>query len=127
MDGKDIAFQIAGAMAMREAVQKASPVILEPIVNVNVIVPERFTGDIMGLLELRSAVTSAASIRWVTGGGGERERSSGGDVHVPGGVRAMTQGRGRYSMSFASTRRCRRTSLRSSSRHKQRTSRSIRS
>ncbi|HEY6470289.1 MAG TPA: elongation factor G, partial [Candidatus Dormibacteraeota bacterium] len=50
VDGKDIAFQIAGAMAMREAVQKASPIILEPIMDVNVIVPDRFTGDIMGLL-----------------------------------------------------------------------------
>ena len=53
VDGKDIAFQIAGSMAMREAVQKASPVLLEPIVIVKVVVPERFTGDVIGLFNSR--------------------------------------------------------------------------
>jgi elongation factor G len=102
VDGKDIAFQIAGAMAMREAVQKASPVILEPIMNVNVVVPERFTGDIMGLLNSKRGRVGGMNPL----GDGRAEVSA----HVPQSemytfpveLRAMTQGRGRYSMTFAS-------------------------
>ena len=102
VDGKDIAFQIAGAMAMREAVQKASPVILEPIMDVNVVVPERFTGDVMGLLNSkRGRVGGVNPI-----GDGRAEVNA----HVPQSemytfpveLRAMTQGRGRYSMTFSS-------------------------
>src|SRR6202022_4682465 len=48
--GKDIAFQIAGSMAMREACREAPPVLLEPIMDVTVTVPERFMGDVMSLL-----------------------------------------------------------------------------
>jgi elongation factor G len=102
VDGKDIAFQIAGAMAMREAVQKASPVILEPIMNVNVIVPERFTGDIMGLLNSKRGHVGGVNPL----GDGRAEVNA----HVPQAemytfpveLRAMTQGRGRYSMAFSS-------------------------
>jgi elongation factor G len=102
VDGKDIAFQIAGAMAMREAVQKASPVILEPIMNVNVIVPERFTGDIMGLLNSKRGHVGGVNPI----GDGRAEVNA----HVPQAemytfpveLRAMTQGRGRYSMAFSS-------------------------
>ncbi len=94
VDGKDIAFQIAGAMAMREAVQKASPVILEPIVNVNVIVPERFTGDIMGLLNSKRG--RVAGVNPLGDGRAEvsAQRSSGGDVYVPGGVARHDPGQG---------------------------------
>ncbi|MFZ0127878.1 MAG: elongation factor G [Candidatus Dormiibacterota bacterium] len=102
VDGKDIAFQIAGAMAMREAVQKASPVILEPIVNVSVVVPERFTGDIMGLLNSKRGHVGGVNPL----GDGRAEVNA----HVPQAemytfpveLRAMTQGRGRFSMAFAS-------------------------
>src|SRR6202163_2212298 len=102
VDGKDIAFQIAGAMAMREAVQKASPVILEPIMNVNVTVPERFTGDIMGLLNSKRGRVGGVNPL----GDGRAEINA----HVPQAemytfpveLRAMTQGRGRYSVGFAS-------------------------
>lgn len=48
VDSKDIAFQIAGRGAFREAVQDAGPVLLEPIMSVRVIVPEENMGDIMG-------------------------------------------------------------------------------
>jgi len=48
VDSKDIAFQIAGRQAIKEAVLKASPVLLEPIVNMEVVVPTRFMGDITG-------------------------------------------------------------------------------
>jgi elongation factor G len=102
VDGKDIAFQIAGAMAMREAVQKASPVILEPIMDVRVVVPERFTGDVMGLLNSKRGRVGGVNPL----GDGRAEVNA----HVPQAemytfpveLRAMTQGRGRYSMSFSS-------------------------
>jgi elongation factor G len=47
VDSKDIAFQIAGREAFKEAFQMAGPVLLEPIVNVRVIVPEENMGDII--------------------------------------------------------------------------------
>ena len=48
VDSKDIAFQIAGREAIKEAVTKASPVLLEPIVKMEVIVPSKYMGDITG-------------------------------------------------------------------------------
>lgn len=53
VDSKDIAFQIAGRGAFREACQKAGPVMLEPIMSVRVIVPEENMGDIMGDMNSR--------------------------------------------------------------------------
>jgi elongation factor G len=48
VDSKDIAFQIAGREAIKEAVTKASPVLLEPIVKMEVVVPSRYMGDVTG-------------------------------------------------------------------------------
>ncbi|MHC4252206.1 MAG: elongation factor G, partial [Planctomycetota bacterium] len=48
VDSKDIAFQIAGREAIKEAVAKAKPVLLEPIVTMEIVVPSRFMGDITG-------------------------------------------------------------------------------
>ena len=47
VDGKPIAFEIAGSQALRQGMQKASPVLLEPIVRIYVTVPETYTGDII--------------------------------------------------------------------------------
>jgi elongation factor G len=101
VDGKDIAFQLAGAMAMREAVQKANPILLEPIMSVHVIVPERFTGDVMGLLNSKRGRVGGMNPL----GDGRAEVTA----QVPQAemytfpieLRAMTQGRGRYSMTFS--------------------------
>jgi elongation factor G len=101
VDGKDIAFQLAGAMAMREAVQKANPILLEPIMSVHVIVPERFTGDVMGLLNSKRGRVGGMNPL----GDGRAEVNA----QVPQAemytfpieLRAMTQGRGRYSMAFS--------------------------
>jgi elongation factor G len=101
VDGKDIAFQIAGAMAMREAVQKAQPVLLEPIMDVHVVVPERFTGDIMGLFNSKRGRVAGMNPL----GDGRAEVNATlpqSEMYTfPIELRAMTQGRGRYSMSFA--------------------------
>jgi elongation factor G len=48
VDSKDIAFQIAGREALKEAVIKASPVLLEPIVKMEVVVPSKYMGDVTG-------------------------------------------------------------------------------
>jgi len=101
VDGKDIAFQIAGAMAMREAVQKANPVLLEPIMSVHVVVPERNMGDVMGLLNSKRGRVAGMNPT----GDGRAEV----DAQVPQAemftfpieLRALTQGRGRYSMQFS--------------------------
>ncbi len=101
VDGKDIAFQIAGSMAMREAVQKANPVLLEPIMDVHVVVPERFMGDVMGLFNgKRGRVAGMNPL-----GDGRAEVAAQvpqAEMHsFPIELRALTQGRGRYTMSPA--------------------------
>lgn len=97
VDGKDIAFQLAGAMAMREAVQKASPVLLEPIATVRVVAPDRFTGDIIGLFNARRGRVAGMNPL----GDGRSEVSAQvpqAEMYAfPIDLRALTQGRGRYT------------------------------
>ena len=50
-----MAFKIAGSMAVKEAVMKAGPVLLEPVMNVEVSVPDEYTGDVIGDLSARRA------------------------------------------------------------------------
>ncbi|MHB8718010.1 MAG: elongation factor G [Candidatus Dormibacteria bacterium] len=101
VDGKDIAFQIAGSMAMREAVQKANPLLLEPVMDVCVTLPERFTGDVMALLNgKRGRVAGMNPLgdgrAEVTATVPQAEMFS-----FPTELRALTQGRGRYTMRAA--------------------------
>lgn len=53
VDSSDIAFQIAAGLAIREGVKKAAPILLEPIVHLDVTVPERYTGDVIGDLNAK--------------------------------------------------------------------------
>ena len=53
VDSSELAFRIAGSMAFKEAMIKADPVLLEPIMNVVVTVPEDYMGDVMGDLNAR--------------------------------------------------------------------------
>jgi len=101
VDGKDIAFQIAGSMAMRRAVQEARPVLLEPVMNVRVIVPERLMGDVISILNAkRGRVGGMNPI-------GDGRTEVGAQVPLaemytfPIDLRAATQGRGRYSMELS--------------------------
>ncbi|MFN2568568.1 MAG: elongation factor G [Candidatus Dormibacteria bacterium] len=101
VDGKDLAFQIAGSMAMRRAVAEAGPVLLEPVMMVHVTVPERLMGDVMGLLNSRRGKVMGMNPL----GDGRAEVTA----HVPQAemytfpidLRAMTQGRGRYTMEVS--------------------------
>jgi elongation factor G len=53
VDSSEMAFKIAGSMALKEAARKGNPVLLEPIMEVEVVTPEEFTGDVMGDLSSR--------------------------------------------------------------------------
>ncbi len=53
VDSSELAFKIAGSMALREGAQKAGPVLLEPIMKVEVVAPEEYTGDVIGDLSAR--------------------------------------------------------------------------
>ena len=100
VDSSDIAFQIAGGMALKEAVGQAGVSLLEPVMNVEVIVPESYTGDIIGdLNSKRGRILGMES----SGSGKQRIRAL-----VPQGemtryaidLRSMTHGRGAFTMSF---------------------------
>jgi elongation factor G len=95
-----MAFKIAGSMALKEAFQKAKPVILEPTMKVEVVVPEEYTGGVVGDLSARRGLVSGMEPR---GGGGTTI-----NANVPLGemfgyatsLRNMTQGRGSFTMEF---------------------------
>jgi elongation factor G len=100
VDSNEMAFKIAGSMGFKEAARKAKPVLLEPVMDVEVVTPTEFQGAVVGDLNSRrgkiismDARASAQVIR----------------AHVPLGqmfgyatdVRSMTQGRATYTMQFA--------------------------
>ena len=99
VDSSEMAFHIAGSMAFKEAMQKASPVLLEPIMKVEVTMPEEYMGDVIGdLNSRRGRVEGMDDI-----GGGKIVKA-----YVPlaemfgyaTDLRSRTQGRGNYSMFF---------------------------
>ena len=99
VDSSEMAFHIAGSMAFKDAMQKASPVILEPIMKVEVTMPEEYMGNVIGgLNSRRGRIESMDDI-----GGGKLVKA-----YVPLAemfgyatvLRSDTQGRGNYSMFF---------------------------
>lgn len=101
VDSSEMAFKIAGSMAIKEAVQAANPAIMEPIMEVEVVVPEDFLGGAMGDLISRrgqiegqvaeeGSVTVTAKVPLAKMFGYATD------------IRSMTQGRGIFSMEFAS-------------------------
>lgn len=99
VDSKDIAFQIAGRGAFRDAVQGANPTLLEPIMNVRITVPEDKMGDIMGDMNTRrgrvQGMESAAGKSIVNAQVPLAEMQRYGND-----LRSMTAGRGIYEMEF---------------------------
>lgn len=101
VDSKDIAFQIAGREAFKEAFMEANPVLLEPIMDVKITVPEPMMGDIMSDLNTRRGRVQGMD----TTGGGKSIVSA----QVPmsemmrygNDLRSITGGRGIYTMTFA--------------------------
>ncbi len=100
VDSNEIAFQIAGSMALQEGVKKGAPVLLEPVMRVEVVTPEDFAGDVIGDLN-----SKRGRIEGMT----ERGNAKAIKAHVPLGemfgyattLRSMSQGRASYTMEFA--------------------------
>ena len=99
VDSSEMAFHIAGSMAFKEAMQKANPVLLEPIMKVEVTMPEEYMGDVIGDINSRRGRIEGMDYL----GGGKIVRG-----YVPlaemfgysTDLRSKTQGRGNYSMFF---------------------------
>ncbi|HEY5859218.1 MAG TPA: elongation factor G [Actinomycetota bacterium] len=101
VDSSDMAFQIAGSMALKEAVDQAGVVLLEPVVDLEVVVPEAYTGDVMG--DLNAKRGKIAGMEQV-GGGKQRIKAQVPQAEVARYVidlRSMTGGRGAFSMTFS--------------------------
>ncbi|MBD1894492.1 elongation factor G [Coleofasciculus sp. FACHB-129] len=100
VDSSEMAFKIAGSMAIKEAVMKASPVLLEPMMKVEVEAPENFLGDVMGNLNSRrgqiEGMNSEQGITRVTAKVPLAEMFG-----YATDIRSMTQGRGIFSMEFS--------------------------
>ncbi len=99
VDSSEMAFHIAGSMAFKDAMAKAAPVLLEPIMKVEVTMPEEYMGDVIGdLNSRRGQVNSMDDI-----GGGKIVRAFVPLAEMFGystDLRSSTQGRGNYSMFF---------------------------
>ncbi len=100
VDSSEMAFKIAGSMAFREAAKKAKPVLLEPIEDVEVVVPEEYMGDVMGDLNSRRGHILGMEPR----AGAQVIRANVPLAQMFGyatDVRSMTQGRATYTMQFS--------------------------
>ena len=99
VDSSEMAFKLAGSMAFREGAKKANPVILEPMMKVEVEVPEEYMGDVIGDISKRRGQVNGMS---------DRAGNKIVDAFVPlaemfgysTDLRSMTQGRATYSMEF---------------------------
>jgi elongation factor G len=99
VDSSDMAFRMAGALAVREGVKKAQPVLLEPIMKLEVATPKEFLGDIIGDLNARRARVEAVELRaWthIVRGHLPLAESFGYATDL----RSASQGRATYSMEF---------------------------
>jgi elongation factor G len=100
VDSSEMAFKIAGSIAFKEGARKAGPIVLEPIMDVEVVTPEEYLGDVMGDLNSRRGKIEGMTRRK--------------DAHVVKAfvplsemfgyatqLRSMTQGRALYTMQFS--------------------------
>ena len=99
VDSNEMAFKLAASMAFKEGCRKANPAILEPMMKVEVEVPEEYMGDVIGDLNRRRGQVNSM---------GDRSGNKIVDAHVPlsemfgysTDLRSSTQGRATYSMEF---------------------------
>ncbi len=100
VDSSEMAFKIAGSMAFKDGMNKASPVLLEPIMKVEVVVPEAYLGDVIGDINARRGQIEGVNPRGVT-------QVINGFVPLSDmfgyatDLRSKTQGRGTYTMQFS--------------------------
>ncbi|MBE5858109.1 MAG: elongation factor G [Lachnospiraceae bacterium] len=99
VDSSEMAFHIAGSLAFKEAMQKGAPVLMEPIMKVEVTMPEEYMGDVIGdITARRGSIDGMDDI-----GGGKLVRAFVPLAEMFGystDLRSRTQGRGNYSMFF---------------------------
>jgi elongation factor G len=101
VDSSELAFKVAGSIALRDGVQEAGPVLLEPVMQAEIVTPEEFVGEIVGDLNARRGQIESLDPRPV---GIQAVKA-----YVPLGemfgyatdLRSMTQGRGTFTMEFA--------------------------
>jgi elongation factor G len=101
VDSSDMAFQIAGSLALKEAAEAAGVALLEPIVELEVVIPETYTGDIMG--DLNSKRAKIAGVE-AAGAGKQRVKALVPQAEVARysiDLRSMTGGRGAFSLRFS--------------------------
>lgn len=99
VDSSEIAFKIAGSLALQDAVKKAKPVILEPVMKVEAVTPEEYMGDVMGDVNSKRGRIQDM---------GDRGVMKVIDAFVPlsemfgysTSLRSITSGRGNYTMEF---------------------------
>jgi elongation factor G len=100
VDSSEMAFKIAGSMALREAVRRGDPVLLEPIMDVEVVTPEEYLGTVVGELSSRrgkvGGITQRAEARVVGASVPLAEMFGYSTV-----LRSMSQGRAVYTMQFS--------------------------
>jgi elongation factor G len=99
VDSSEMAFKIAGSMGMRAAMEKAGPVLLEPIMNVEVTVPEESVGDVMGDLNSRRGRPMGMDAKGHSQVVKAEVPMAEMLTYAPD-LRAMTGGRGDYTMEF---------------------------
>jgi elongation factor G len=99
VDSSEMAFKVAGSMAFQDAAKRAGPVLLEPVMRVEVVVPEEYMGDIMGDLNSRRGRIQSMEAR-----GGTQIVTARVPLSEMFGyatdLRSRTQGRATYSMHF---------------------------
>ena len=100
VDSSDIAFQIAGSMALQKAVQQANPILLEPIVNVEIRAPQEFVGDIIGTINSKRGkvldMTVSGKTQIVKAQVPLAEMAN-----YTNELRSITSGKGTYTMEFS--------------------------
>ncbi|NQU05689.1 MAG: elongation factor G, partial [Calditrichaeota bacterium] len=99
VDSSDIAFRIAGSIALQDAVKKANPVLLEPIMKLEVIMPDVYLGDVVGDLNSRRAKIQSIDVRddaQVVSAEVPLSTMFGYATHL----RSLSQGRALFSMEF---------------------------
>jgi elongation factor G len=100
VDSSEMAFKIAASMAFRQAVEKAQPVLLEPVMSLEVVVPEEYLGDVIGDLNARRGRIEGVELRGTT----QIIRATVPLKEMFGyatELRSRTQGRGSFTMHFS--------------------------
>ena len=101
VDSSEMAFKIAGSMAMKDGIKKAKPVLLEPMMKVEIEVPEEYTGDIIG--DISSRRGRIEGMEMIEGTGMQKVNAIVPLAEMFGyatDIRSNTQGRGTFSMEF---------------------------